>query len=302
MRIWLSSLAICMCLGVLLHNQPASADSVQITMSPISDTLELAPNKQYQKSITIYNSGTEPYQFVIYATPYTVADENYRPVFDTDTPRTQLDHWIQLPRTIYSLQPKQQITVPYTIKTPSSLPDGGQYAAIFAETAGEQSTDNLLTKKRVGMILYTHANGKTINQGSTTISVPPLFTTSAQYNMVSRVTNSGNVDFEVISSLDVTDTRSGKRVYHTSSRKPVLPDTTRRVTLPWQGNSPGLFAVYTIAQREAYLGKTDSSIRTVVILSPFLLFAIVCLVLTIAILVAWRLHVLYRRRRTRRQR
>ncbi len=289
-RFLLLPLVLLMTVGILSPAAHAK-DETQITMSPISEELSLEPNNRYEKTLVIYNSGTRSLTFSLYARPYTVANERYVPLFDGDAPQQQLRRWISFPEVVYHLDPGKQVSAPYVITTPASLPDGGQYATIFAETTGEKNDDNLITKKRVGMIIYAHAKGKTTYKGSSTSSTPQRITPTASYTMQARITNTGNVDFKATSTLTVNDYFSKKQLYSYSLTKPVLPATTRLVELPWQDDN-SLFHMYRVTQTVAYLKQTDTTQSVMIVMSPLLIFVVLLALLTLILIATWCIIIL----------
>lgn len=290
--IYAAALAILMVLA-LSPATHAVDDPVRITMAPISTSIELQPNTRTVNSFDIYNSGEAPFRFSVYAQPYTVRNLRYDPVFDVEQPNTQIRRWISFPRTTYELAPKHTVTVPYVITTPATLPDGGQYAAIFAQTDGS-TTDNLTTEKRVGMILYAHAKGKTRYAGTSQLDAPPRLRTEAAYTMQTQLRNTGNVDFVVTTTLEIRRQTDNSLVYSHSLQKPIIPDTTRSIELPWQGTT-GLFDRYTVTQRVDYLGKHDTRTDTMIVVSP--IFIPIGIAVTVGYfgILAWIVWLLIRR-------
>lgn len=286
-------LALCATCSVLFASSPTyAADDISITMAPVSEDIETQPRKQYDKTLTIFNPSTTTFSFTMYATPYQVANERYDPVFDAESPHSQLHRWVSFPEQTYTIAPKQRLTIPYAVTTPATLPDGGQYAAIFAETVDHSETSDLITKKRVGLLLYTHAKGTTIYSGSSSMNNPPMVLSSPQYTLQARVMNTGNVDFKATVSLDIRGYFSGTRIYSRSFTKPILPSTTRLMPLEWKGDT-NFFGAYRVTQTINYLDKTTSRDYSVFVVSPALgimLVIAVCLLVLLACTVVVVVH------------
>ena len=247
----------------LLLPQAVSADA-QITLSPTSHRLSVAPGETYDGSLTLINSGDEPMEVRVYPAPYQVADEDYSPVFSKQTSRTQISRWIHLEKDSYRLNAGEQARVPFTITTPSSIPDGGQYAAIFAETS-EKQTGSITSKKRVGMIVYAESKGRTLKEGSVKLTSPGAVHLGTSRNFYSHLTNSGNTDLTGTFSITVTD-MFGKQLFAHSQEKIVLPDTTRKVPVKWAA-TPG-FALAKVNQTITFVDKTTASHRWVLFITP----------------------------------
>lgn len=256
-----------MLLSVVFFSHAARAES-QITLSPTSQHIKIAPGKTHEGVFTVINSGNAPLDVRIYVAPYQVQNEKYDPIFSKETPRTQISRWVSFERNTYSLKPNEQVEVPYKINTPQSIPDGGQYAAIFAETNEEPDGSSIAKKKRVGVILYARPDGKTVESGKvefTNISNLQIVT-GLTFNQ--RIINEGNTDLSAQSNVTVKSL-GGKELFTDSQQKIVLPDTTRAVPTEWK-NTPH-FGITTVSQKTTLAGKEFADERTVIIISPILI-------------------------------
>lgn len=236
-----------------VHAQNAD---IQITLSPTAARLKLNPDSQYVGKFTVLNTGRQVFKFRVYATPYQVTNENYDAGFEGGTVRTQISRWISMPDTIFSLEPGGRVDVPYTVTVPAKVPSGGQYAVLFAETIGEEDTGgtrSVLSKKRVGMLVYASISGTTKEAGDVEFSASSWWQYSTPLTVTWRVKNTGNTDFPTTSKLVVKDL-SGKVVYQSEPRDyEVLPDTTRAIEASWAQAHEG---IYKVTVEAGLLGKT----------------------------------------------
>lgn len=247
----------------LLLPQSVSADA-QITLSPTSHRLSIVPGETYEGSLTLINSGDDPMEVRVYAAPYQVANKDYSPIFSKQTPRTQISRWTHFDKEVYRLNADEQIRVPFTITTPPSIPDGGQYAAIFAETSEEQ-TGSITSQKRVGMIVYAESKGRTSKKGSAKITSPGAVHLGTARTFHSHLINSGNTDLAGVFKVTVTDV-FGKKLFAHTQEKVVLPDTTRSVPIKW--DSTPSFALAKVHQTTTFADKTTTNQRWILFLTP----------------------------------
>ena len=195
--------------------------------------------------MTIKNSGSSDFSYHLYTTPYSVADENYNIDFSTDTPRTQVSRWIKfyqddklVDKPTFKIKSGESQSIKYVVQIPEDVPDGGQYAAIFAETdankEGDSGGSGIRTASRVGMIVYGRTNGNTVEEGTVTDFNVPGFLVDGNVHATSKVKNSGNTDFEAEYTLTVKSIL-GAELYNKKVTYNVLPDTDieRRVNLEW---------------------------------------------------------------------
>ncbi len=264
---------------------PAPNDTVQITLSPTKQRVDISPGATTKGTFTIRNTGKTPFSFKVYAAPYTVtSDANYTPGFTQETPRTQINRWISFAKTAYLLQPDASVEVPYSITVPTSIPAGSQYAAIFAETDG-QNAGSVITKKRVGMLVYAKPKGTTKSSGNVDFNTISPIIIGSLLTSTAKVTNTGNTDFDTTVRLEQKTVFGGNN-QTTEQIRTVLPETTRTVDLTTRSLAP--VASYTVTQSATVNGKVFSKITTVYVISPLVAFFAAALVFLLIMFGAWR--------------
>lgn len=255
-------------IGVLYS--PLASASTQITLSPTDHRLDITPESTHRGTLTAINSGSDPLKVRAYAAPYQVQNESYEPIFNKDTPRTQISRWITLERDSYQIAPGEQIDIPYTITVPASVPSGGQYASIFVETSDETS-GAIMRKQRVGMLVYAQVSGTTKESGTATLTTPSGLHIKDSLSATARLKNGGNVDLE-----GVVDVRAvslfGKELFSQTQQKPVLPDTTRKVPTEW--DTPPGAGIVKLTQTTNFAGKSTTEEQWVVVVTPVWLLII----------------------------
>lgn len=273
----LISVAVSLLFGIV-QAAPVAAEA-QITLSPTAHRLTIEPNKTYNGTVTIVNSSESPMKVRMYAAPYHVTDELYNPVFSQETARTQISRWIQIDQQNLTLAANQQATIGFNITTPSSIPAGGQYAAIFAET-DETSAGTIMRKKRVGMLVYAKTRGDTVEKGSAAITKLPFFQIGSEIVFESRLRNNGNTDLTGKISVHAKPV-FGDAAFSQTQEKVVLPDTTRRVATQW--NKLPAFGLVNVTQRIDLAGKTTVSKQWLLLSSPVWLLGILAIVVALII-------------------
>lgn len=264
---------------VLLHHTSVFAQSTNqqsITVSPASTELSVDPGKTVEKSLDVINSGADTFSVKVYASPYHVVGENYDPAF-TQLPGTiDASAWVKLYPTKKTVDGYKLLTVPYTITVPAGTAPGGYYAVIFAETSTDTSASGVLSRNRVGDILYITVNGTVTTSGQVTPDPLPLFTFGGPVSIGTKVSNSGGVHFKTTSVYSVTDI-TGKTVFTSRQEKYVLPQTVRQVAVSWTPSS--LFNIYTI-HRSASVGDMNKQLpdQKITVISPVILIGAVVII------------------------
>ena len=131
-------------------------------VSPASQQLgTLKPGEIKQGSFRVQNIGTNAFDFKVYAVPYSVSNENYDPTFDASSDYTKISNWFTFNTTSGHLDSNSEATIEYTVKVPQNAPGGGQYASIMVEnTSSENSSNTIREVTRIGMLIYSHIDGK----------------------------------------------------------------------------------------------------------------------------------------------
>ena len=263
---------------------PASAQSANgesITLSPTSTKTTADAGKTIEGKVTIVNDGTQTYEFLLYARPYSIINNDYtNPNFTNVTARTDVYKWISFPQTRYRIEAGATVTANYTMRVPKDAAPGGHYGVIFAETQPDESKASgnmILRKKRVGSILYVTVNGEYKLSGKDAgASISPWQPTPPLRATISA-TNDGNTDFTTATRLVVKDI-FGTTKYDVKKDYQVLPDTTRTMTLEWQKAS--WFGFYKVEAYQSFLKETVKHEGYVLIVPRFIPLLLVIMLLT----------------------
>lgn len=248
------------------------AGNESITLSPVSQHYTLNAGQSVSDELTVVNDGELGYTFTVYAGPYSVNDESYQPDFSSERQNTDVDDWVEFKKDSYYIEPGQTLKVPYTITVPKNASPGGHYGVLFAETKAAKllGGTGVERKKRVGAIVYATVNG-TYESGGRVVSLKvPAFQFRTPLFSEAIIQNTGNSDFAVKTTFNVTDAFGSKK-YETSKDYQVLPDSSRRITTEWpQAASFGLYKVTASVQ---FLDQ-DVTKTSYVLMAPVTLYLI----------------------------
>jgi hypothetical protein len=265
-------------LTLCLTSGLAYAAGQDITMTPTSVSPTIKPGSVYRGSFQVIDQGKTSYNFIVYATPYRVNGEAYTPVFTVLPSAPDIASWLNFSTSGAYITPNQAVTVNYTITVPENTQPGGYYAAAFAETQFPKVANSITLNEQVGELFYVDVAGPVVRSGklltwqSSFFQKPPLTSTI-------RLEDSGSINFPVTINLRVKDIL-GHTKYSLSTIKQLLPQTIRRVTIPWnQTPSIGLFKV---TGNVSFLGQTKTlPTRWVLVLSDKVRWTIVAVILLI---------------------
>lgn len=265
------------------------APPILIQISPVSNQVKMEAGKAKEYTMTVKNAGSADFSYHVYATPYSVADEDYNISFSNESNRTQISRWIKfyqkedelVEKAAFKIKSGETQLIKYRVDVPENIPSGGQYATIFAETdivedEENQKTSGIRTASRVGMIIYGRTNGETDEVGEIVDYNVPGFMIGGKISATSKVKNTGNTDFEAGYTF-VVESITGEQLYSKTTSYNVLPDTERRVNLEWD-ETPWM-GVYKVKYRVQAVDDIREE-EKLVIIYPIFMIILTILVLT----------------------
>lgn len=269
---------------------PAAAGAVHgesITISPVSQDFTIAASGSVSGQIEVINDGTVPDNYVSYARPFSVTNEEYQPSFSPAPKIVDASQWFRLGLTSFALQPGQRTEVPYTITVPAGASPGGHYAVAFISTQPQSQQGTIVTQKRVGTIFYLTVAGPTIRGGKVLGFALDHWQTAPPLSTPVRIQNTGNVHFNATVQVWVTDI-FGEVKHSSIVTAVVLPQTVRRLPIDWTG-APR-FGLFHVSGTAEYLGRTQIIPgQYVLIMSlPFFLALVAAIVVVVAAAIIWR--------------
>ncbi len=263
-----------------LLSSPANAaidpTTESITLSPVSKRYSIDAGSSLTDSFKIINDGAIGYDFIVYARPYAIINSDYvNPNYgDAASKVVNADayKWVQFEKGSYHLDPGQSVDVPYTVRIPVGASPGGHYGVLFAETQAANNDGAAIARnKRVGEVLYTTVNGTYTKGAEVPSASTPFVQLSPPLTSNTSVKNTGNTDFLATVSFKVSDI-FGNQKYFEQKDYPVLPDSTRAITMQW--TSSPQFGLFQTEVRTKALDK-DVYTKSYVLMAPFWFYGVV---------------------------
>lgn len=302
--------------GFSIHTVPVYADeeevptvdsdtqSVWLQISPVNNRVTLSAGRVLDYNFTVENVGEEAVEYKVYAEPYSVVNEDYDANFTSETPRTQISRWIKfydaskdtyVDNVTLTVEKGGRQTLGYRINVPDDIPEGGQYAAIFAEPLKGivDEASGVRTIPRVGMIIYGSTNGDTVQSVDFLHHDFQSFITSGKLKANTRIENTGNTDVQAKYNFNVY-TIFGKNIYKSSMTYAILPETTRNIDTFWETTPQiGIYFVdYTLSILDSDIAPQEVS--KVVLIIP--IFVIIIMLLLLTFLIIWTIMLIRKRR------
>lgn len=285
---------ICSVVATLcISNVHAEGTESSLTFGPTSQRISLKPGETYRSSVIVSNPAMSEndLKFQLYVAPYSVANDDYDPVFDKVGTYTQIVDWITLDKTEGTLKPNDNMEIGFTVKVPKDVPAGGQYAAIVAQdvTSFDSANNNgvqISGISAVASVVVADVAGQTREYGEVFENNMPTFVMSAPFVASAGVKNTGNVHTDAKSVLQVWPLFSDEEIYTNEESedndKLVLPDTTRYFFNTWE--DVPVVGIFRAKQTVTIFGETSVNEKIIVICPLWLLFIVIFL---IALLLVW---------------
>ncbi|MBQ8996602.1 hypothetical protein IJ095_01045 [Candidatus Saccharibacteria bacterium] len=227
-----------------------------LELSPLEFRFSLDDSSTFRESFTVTNSGPEPLSVRFVAAP---APGLENPAYGA------LARWVSFSESSVTLPPGASQTISFSVTAPDSLPAGGQYAVLYAEALPETSGEGIDLLSRVGLRLYASSSAEARRSVGFSSPELPWILVGAPLSTSLTVTNSGNLDFSVVTSFTVTSP-SGKQLYTDSVSTELLPESSKTVYQEW-GDSPS-FGLYRLNYTAQALDTSLSASRLVFVFSP----------------------------------
>jgi len=291
---FLAVIAVISLISIL--NPKVFAAPLDLTITPTTANIVINPGSINKGSLQVINQGSSAYDFQVYTNPYSVTGENYTPDFTVLPNKPNPSSWFQLSSSGSHANPGQTYNINYTITVPKSTQPGGYYAVIFAETKNPSSVANSVSlNERVGELFYMQVAGPVVQKGSlltwqsSFFQKPPLIATL-------RLENSGGLHYMSTINYHISDIL-GQNKYSLYTQKIVLPDTIRRIQLPWN-NTPSI-GIFKVNGNVNFLGQTHNLPTTYVFVMSETIRLFTLLVLVVIIFI-FLVRIVYRQIKHRR--
>lgn len=130
-----------------------------ITLSPVSKHYTFEPGTIKDDTLLVLNHGKTDYDINLLTSNYSVIGEEYATNSDNSKdPMADVGNWVTFEQKTYHLKAGENVTVPYRVTVPQKVTPGAHTGAVMVEIQ-PKSDQGIVTRKRVGLILYTNVGG-----------------------------------------------------------------------------------------------------------------------------------------------
>lgn len=255
----------------------ASAAPIGPTIAPTYIDHSISPGGTYAGTVTVSNQTSAPFLYSVYATPYTVYGENYTPSFSPVKGAINPASWFSFGSAGRVLPKGQDDTVPFKITVPANTGAGSYFATIFAETSQSQGESGIITRERVGTVMYIQVLGKATTTGHVVgWSVPWL--QSPEFHASLQLADTGSIYTRSQEKIVVSDAFGGTK-YTYGRDYPLLPQKIRQIPVSWPHGAT--FGLFRITGTVTIFKTTKLPTRYVFIATPLMRVVVVLLLIVL---------------------
>jgi len=235
------------------------AQSTGITISPLTFELTANPGDILSNKLKIYNPTDD-----IIAVKMEV--EDFKPIGETGqvivAPEEEeeivysLKRWVEIEPREFTLRPKEQKFVDFTINLPENAEPGGKYGSILATVTGKISKEIIgaTVAQKVGALILLTVSGEVREKLIVKEFTAPSFLEYGPVPFVIRFENMGTVHVRPRGFVTITDWRGKKVADVEFAQLNVIPGAVRKIEAVWK--EKWLFGKYTATLVGSY-GTTN---------------------------------------------
>lgn len=296
---WIKTLLpLALFLSLFLSSKCLAAEQ-NLILGPAIVNKIINPGQSANGYITITNQGNYSYNYSVYATPYGVETENYKPIFKTLPGFSDISNWFHFSQSAGYLNPSSTNTINYSINVPPGTSPGSYYAAVFAETHIPYLTPSktlVQLNQRVGSLVYINVPGQATQKGKINYwHVKILQVHQVQADL--KLENDGKLYY--ISNINVYFRNIfGGLEYKFVTQKIILPKVIRNIPVSWPDPPQlGLFKVNGIA---TIYGRQYLTTKYVLLMPIYLqIITLILLILVVLFVIIKVVKLVLQRRHTK---
>lgn len=247
--------------------------AVAFTVTPMRQSIKLEAGQVYQGYITIANpqSATENLSYFVQALPFSVKEDGASADFATESNRTLMAKWLKIDEPTGELKPNETRRIHWTIEVPSSVPAGGQYAAVAVSAVNDvvdADKMNVQNVFEIASLIYAEVEGETVHAGEVMENSVPGFSVSNDVKTVLELKNNGNVHEEAVTTITVKEVLTGNYILKDDNEYVdyVMPDSERYVTRQIDGLAE--LGIYEVVQSVKFAGSEENRVTQTLVIMP----------------------------------
>jgi hypothetical protein len=234
--------------GIIVAGFCFAQQSAGIAISPLTFELTANPGDTVKENnIKIYNPTNNIISIKMEVEDFRAEGETGQVVVEPEAETTySLKRWVKINPIEFTLEPKAEKFVAFTIEVPENAEPGGKYGSILASTTGMvgQEMTGTAVAQKVGALLLLTVSGETKeNLAIKEFTTPSSFFEYGPVPFTIRFENTGTVHEKPRGFVTITNWRDKKVADIQFQQQNVIPGAIRKIEASWQ--KKWLFGKYT---------------------------------------------------------
>ncbi len=229
-------LLLILVIGGMILSQVVFAQGITIGISPVTFELTSNPGDVIVNQLKVYNPSDSTIGIKMEVEDIAPTGEAGHVIVEpAETETYSLASWITTEPSEFTLKPKEQKFVNFTIRVPANAEPGGHYGTVLAGTktvTGPGATGAAIAQ-RVGALVLLSVSGEIKEELVVKGFSVPSYSEYGPINFTIRFENKGTLHVKPRGFVTITDFRSKKVVDLGFSQRNVLPNAVRKFETSW---------------------------------------------------------------------
>lgn len=232
--------------GGLILFSGISAQTTGVTISPLTFELTANPGDVFSNKLKVYNQTDSTMAIKMEIEDFTVTGEKGEVIIEpAGTETYSLAQWITTEPETFTLTPKEQKIVDFTINVPVNAEPGGHYGSVLASTVGAitEGTPGVGVAQKVGALILLTVSGEIEEELIVKEFSALSFSEYGPVSFTIKFENTGTVHLRPRGFVTITNWWGKKVADIEFPQLNVIPGAVRRIEASWENK--WLFGKYT---------------------------------------------------------
>lgn len=214
------------------------AQGAALSISPVTFELTANPGDVLTNKLRVYNPSDSTIAVKMEVEDFTAVGERGEVRIEpAETETYSLARWISVSPGTFSLGPREQKFVDFTINVPENAEPGGKYGSVLATTVGVISPGKemvgVAVAQKVGSLVLLAVSGEVVESLKIKEFTVPFFLEYGPVPFIIRFENTGTVHVRPRGFVTITDWRGKKAADVEFPQQNVIPGAIRRINASW---------------------------------------------------------------------
>lgn len=217
------------------NEKPAS---LGLSVSPVTLEFSAEPGTLLESNLRIYNPTDQKIDAYITVEDFVpVGEEGFVEIVEPDLKRiTSLANWIKIEKEKFSIEPREQKTINFSIEVPKDAEPGGKYSSLIVNIGGapgESDFGGAALKQKIASLILLSVAGATEEKLLIKEFQGPDFQEYGPITFSLYLENQGTVHLRPRGLIAITDWRNHKVADLIIPQRAIIPGARRIINVQW---------------------------------------------------------------------